>query len=171
VSAEDPGQRVRAALVDGEHIRAWSRPDRVAWLVDQSLHLGAVLVSLGVAVAARSGALAWAAILCALALAAVLAAEFWAVCRTRYVLTSHRVLRVSGVLRHDQEYMSWSKITDVSIERSLADRLTQTATIRIHSANERSSFKALADVKRPMELADAITRQVNRRQGAVPVDD
>jgi uncharacterized membrane protein YdbT with pleckstrin-like domain len=163
-----PEPRIRAALVEGEERLHTSRPDRVAWVFDQSLHVLAVAVCAFVAWQAGSTALAWVAVLAALGLFAYLAGAFWSVSWTRYVLTSHRVMRFSGVLRHDQEYMSWSKITDVSIERSLADRLTATATIRIHSANENSSFKALSDVYRPLELAARITEQVNERAGAPP---
>ena len=161
-----PEPRIEAALVEGEARLHTSRPDRLAWVFDQSLHVLAVLVCAWVAWEAGAAALAWLAALAAVGLFAYLAGAFWSVTCTRYVLTSHRVMRFSGVIRNDQEYMSWSKITDVSIEQSLADRLTATATIRIHSANEKSSFKALSDVYRPLELAARITEQVNKRQSA-----
>ena len=159
-----PEPRIEASLVEGEARLHTSRPDRFAWVFDQLLHVGAILVCAAVAWEAESTALTVAATFATIGFAATFVGRLWVVWWTRYVLTTHRVMRFSGVLRNDQEYMSWSKITDVSIERSLADRLTATATIRIHSANERSSFKALSDVYRPLELAAKITEQVNKRQ-------
>ena len=157
-------QRIVAALVDDETCILASRPDRVAWVVDQLLLVAAIVVSAAVAVAAGSTALAIAAGLAVCGLGVYFVGAFWSMCVTRYVLTSRRVMRLSGVLRDDREYMTWSKVTDVSVERSLADRATATATIRIHSANETSSFKALSDVLCPVDFADAIARQVNERQ-------
>lgn len=171
MSSGGPDARIAASLVDGERVVVARRPDLGAWLFDQWLHVVAVAVCLWVAATAASPGLAWAGAGAAVALGAYLAARLWAVSWTRYVLTTHRAMRVSGVLRHDQEYMTWSKVTEVSVERSLGDRLTRTATIRIHSANEHSSFKAMQDVARPLELAEWITRMVSRRQGAVLVDD
>ena len=166
-----PDARIAASLVDGERVLISRRPDLGAWLFDQWIHLVAVFVCGCVGWNAESSALSWAAAIAMVFLTAYLVARIWAVSWTRYVLTTHRAMRFSGVLRNDQEYMTWSKITDVSIERSIGDRLTRTATIRIHSANEKSSFKAMQDVARPLELADWISRMVSRRAGAVLVED
>ena len=77
------------------------------------------------------------------------------------MLTDHRALRVSGVLRRDYEWISWKKVTDVSVHRSLFDRWFGTATIQIQSANEMSKFKAMDDVPNPVSFAETIVDLVN----------
>jgi hypothetical protein len=156
-------RRVRSAMVDGERCLLASRPDRVAWVIDHVVFLAAV-VAWAVVAGVSGGILRWTCALIAAGIAAWFAGNFAAACCMRYVLTNRRVMRLSGVLRDDREYMTWSKVTDVSVERSFADRLTKTATIRIHSANEQSSFKALSDVLCPETFAHNIAAKVNERQ-------
>jgi uncharacterized membrane protein YdbT with pleckstrin-like domain len=156
---------VSSVLVDGEECAAASRPDRATWVLDNVIHLLSVLVCLIVFVALLDGGgpRAFLGGLGTLVVCAWYGVRFCRMWCTRYLLTSHRVMRVSGVVRRDLEFMTWSKVTDVSIERSLADRLTRTATIRVHSANEQSSFKVLSDVLYPVEFAEEIARRVNAR--------
>ncbi len=61
--------------------------------------------------------------------------------------------------------MAWSKVTDVSIHRSVPDHMFKTATIEIHNANEASGFRAMADVPRPLEFAETISRLVAAKSG------
>lgn len=146
------------------------RPHVLAWAVSQVTDL-VVIVAVAVIVGVTDVALVR-----SLGIAALLGLIVWFVLRgvgvwfTRYVLTTHRALRVSGVLRADCEWMTWSKVTDVAVQRSAVDRLLGTATIRIHSANERSSFKAMDDVPDPIPFAEKISEMVNARQGAVIPD-
>jgi hypothetical protein len=83
---------------------------------------------------------------------------------TRYVLTDYRAIRASGILRRDHEWMSWRKVTDVSVNRSLGDRLFGTATIVLHNANEESGFKELADVPDPVRFGGRIAELVHSTQ-------
>ena len=159
-----PDARVVESLGEGEQLLVNDRPDLLAWTIDQWLHLLAIGCCVVITAQAGGGAVAWLGALAAGALSFALVALAWRVGWTRYVITSHRAMRFSGVLRTDQEYMTWSKVTDVSVERSLGDRLTGTATIRIHTASERSSFKAMRDVGDPLEFARWITKMVNARQ-------
>lgn len=140
------------------------RPDMRSWLIDQWLHLVSIIACVVVLARADSGALRLVGLLAVAGLSGWLFAAGLRVSWTRYVITSHRAMRFSGVLRVDQEYLTWSKVTDVSVERSIADRLTGTATIRIHTASERSSFKAMRDVGDPLRFADWITKMVTAQK-------
>ena len=84
---------------------------------------------------------------------------------TRYVITNFRIIRLSGVLRRDYEWIAWNRVTDVAVHRSVMDRIAQTATIRIQSANEQSGFKAMTDIPDPDAFAAQITELVNARRG------
>lgn len=79
---------------------------------------------------------------------------------TRYVVTDRRVMRASGVLRRDHEWMAWPKVTDVAVQRSLLDRWFDTATIQIHSASEKSTFTDMYEVPNPDRMADLIAEMV-----------
>lgn len=160
LTALGPDHRVERSLGDHEQLYVSIRPDMRAWLIDQWLHVASILVCLVVIAAADSGTIRLLGLLAVVGLTGALVIAGLRVSWTRYVITSHRAMRFSGVLRVDQEYLTWSKVTDVSVERSLADRLTGTATIRIHTASEKSSFKAMRDVGDPLAFADWITRMV-----------
>lgn len=71
---------------------------------------------------------------------------------TRYVLTDFRVMRTSGVLDRNVEFIPWRKVTDVSLRRSFWQRLVGASTIRIESANEASQFRAMTDVRNPRDF-------------------
>ena len=154
--------RVNGLLLPGEQVRRRTSPDKGAWWIG----IGAPRVSVALLVAAfsiRSDQL----------VIAVLGSVFLVVVgvnviitglrlsATRYVLTDFRAIRVSGVLRNDCEWLTWGKVTDVSIARSMSDRVMKTATIQIHSANEDSAFRALDEVPSPLAFADAIAELVN----------
>jgi hypothetical protein len=86
---------------------------------------------------------------------------------TRYVVTDMRVLRVSGVLNRSAEFIPWGKITDVTRSESLVQWLAHTATIRIESANERSSFRAIDDIDDPDNFYRVLVQLVDRKQGRI----
>ena len=162
-----PNRRLLAQLGSGERVVLHCRPQMVAWVLGQWTEFLVSAACLWFIVAApdmlvRTGALA--VILGVVVEIGCRANIIW---HTRYVLTTHRAMRLSGVIHLDCEWMTWSKVTDVHIERSLADRLLGTATIRIQSANERSAFKSMYDVPEPRRFTDIVTEMVNRRQGPV----
>jgi len=159
-----PDVRVDRSLGEREKLYVSIRPDMRAWLIDQWLHLAAITTCVVIVAGAESGAIRLLGLVAVVGLTGWLIVDALKVSWTRYVITSHRAMRFSGVLRIDQEYLTWSKVTDVSVERSFLDRLTGTATIRIHTASERSSFKAMRDVGDPMAFAEWITRMVTAHQ-------
>jgi len=86
---------------------------------------------------------------------------------TRYVLTNYRAIRVSGWLRRQVEWLTWSKVTDVSVRRTIIDRIFGTATVKIMSANEQSGFKAMSDLSHPKVFVGWVTDLVSAKQGPV----
>jgi uncharacterized membrane protein YdbT with pleckstrin-like domain len=86
---------------------------------------------------------------------------------TRYVITTFRVMRVSGVLARHNAWIPWVKITDLSFHQSIAGRLFGYASIRIESANEDSGFRELRDLKDPVRFNRILVEMISAKQGAV----
>jgi len=164
-----PGRIVGGFLVDDEEVQGpIGHPDMIGWFVGSALV--PLVVALGIlwfSFGADSSAVRFTGALAALVIAVWVFGSFVGAVYTTYVLTDYRAIRISGVLRTDCEWMSWSKVTDVEINQSFLDRMTRTATIRIRSANEESGFRALRDVSNPLEFAQRITRLVNAKHGRV----
>jgi len=166
-----PDRFVDDFLLPGERAIFRSPPEMLPWVLSQVVDYAIIVLLVWMLAATDSD---WVALLALIGVVVVVAQLTWRaldVWYTRYVLTTHRALRVSGILRTDCEWMAWSKVTDVSIRRSVPDYMFQTATIEIRNANEMSRFRAMADVPRPLEFAETITRLVQARQGGVHIDD
>lgn len=165
-----PRRLIDDYLAAGETVVFDEPPDLRAWFAMQwPEHLG-ILGTVIVMLNAGSTSVLAVAALVLVALVASLAWQIVDRAYTRYVLTDHRVLRMSGTLRRDHEWMSWKKITDVSVQRSMVDRMFGTATIRIQSANEASGFAAMRDVPHPDHFAEIVVGMVNQAQGRLDVD-
>lgn len=86
---------------------------------------------------------------------------------TRYVITSFRVMRVSGVLSRHHEWIPWVKVTDLSFRQTFLGRRFGYATIRIESANEGSNLKDLTDLHDPVTFNRILVEMISRKQGTV----
>ena len=156
-----PGELAQQYLTDDELIYFDQAPDLRAWIWTQWLDLTVAVVVVGIMLAASDSRVTVLGLIGEIWLLGTLAWRLTDQAYTRYVLTDHRALRVSGVLRRDYEWISWKKVTDVSVHRSLLDRWFGTATIQIQSANELSKFKEMADVPNPVSFAETIVDLVN----------
>lgn len=157
-----PGAVVKSYLTDGEKVLFEERPLVLAWWLNQIVEYVVGVALLVMILAAGNELVTKIGVLMLIALGLSLVSRFLQYQFTRYVLTDYRALRVSGVLRRDYEWMSWSKVSDVSVHRSLLDRMMGTAHVHVQSANELSSFKEISDVPFPTQFADLILRLVQR---------
>ena len=85
---------------------------------------------------------------------------------TRYVATTHRVLVRRGIVTRTGKDITLSKITDVSFERTLLDRLTGSGTLRIESAGDSpdETFRAIPRSDRVQQVINRlIDEDANRR--------
>lgn len=156
-----PRELAEQYLTDDELIYFDEAPDLRAWIWTQWFDLIIVAVVVVIMFAAQDARVTALGLIGEIGLIGSLAWRLAEQSYTRYVLTDHRALRVSGVLRRDYEWISWKKVTDVSVHRSLVDRWFGTATIQIQSANETSKFKEMADVPNPVSFAETIVDLVN----------
>lgn len=160
---------VRSSLAEDEQVIHEQGPDARVWLLEQIPEAFIAGVCLVIVVAASSTPVTVIGLVGVTSIIANVAAGYLQRRSTRYVITQYRVIRFSGVFRRDHEWMSWKKVTDVSVRRSLIDRWAHTATIKIQSANEASGFAAMNDLARPLEFAQTVVDLVNASQGKVPI--
>ncbi|WP_076262773.1 PH domain-containing protein [Intrasporangium flavum] len=79
---------------------------------------------------------------------------------TRYVITSHRVMVRRGILTKTGKDITLSKITDVSFEQTLLDRLIRSGSLHIESAGD-SPDENLRYIPRSNEVQQLINRLID----------
>ncbi|GAB3872825.1 PH domain-containing protein [Terrabacter terrigena] len=95
---------------------------------------------------------------------------------THYVITSHRVMVRRGILTKNGKDITLSKITDVSFQQTVLDRLIRSGSLHIESAGD-SPDENLANIPRSNEVQQLINRLIDeddlrrRRHGSGVVDD
>ncbi len=98
---------------------------------------------------------------------------------TRYVITTHRVMLRQGILNKSGKDITLSKITDVSYERRMLDRMVGSGTLSIESAGDSPNelFRAIPHSDRVQQLINHLIdedankramRMVTRAQGESP---
>ncbi|MCU1536969.1 MAG: rane-flanked domain [Humibacillus sp.] len=89
---------------------------------------------------------------------------------THYVVTSHRVMVRRGILTKNGKDITLSKITDVSFQQTLMDRIIRSGSLHIESAGD-SPDENLANIPRSNEVQQLINRLIDeddlRRRGHV----
>lgn len=96
-----------------------------------------------------------------------LRAKRWVEQYTAYVLTTSRVMRVSGFFKRNSAWIPWAKVTDVRFEQTLLGRVFGYATVYIDSANETSGLASMKNLQDPGAFYLMLTRLVQQRQGAL----
>jgi membrane protein YdbS with pleckstrin-like domain len=106
--------------------------------------------------------------LCLLFLAfSVLIIKRWLQRYTAYVMTSMRIMRLSGVFNRSLAWIPWVKITDIRYETTFVGRLLGYSTVYIDSANEQSGLGQMRNLQHPRQFYRILTEQVEQKQGNV----
>lgn len=79
---------------------------------------------------------------------------------THYVVTSHRVMVRKGILSKVGKDITLSKITDVSFEQTLLDRIISSGSLRIESAGD-SPDETLRNIPHSNEVQQLINRLID----------
>ncbi|EWT00785.1 hypothetical protein N865_13675 [Intrasporangium oryzae NRRL B-24470] len=79
---------------------------------------------------------------------------------THYVITSHRVMVRKGILTKVGKDITLSKITDVSFEQSLLDRIINAGSLRIESAGD-SPDETLDNIPNSNDVQQLINRLID----------
>lgn len=167
-----PANSIEGYLVAGEDVLHIDAPALNAFFIEE---LPIILITTVAGVAAivwgtTTGNLfvAGLAMVTCGALMLYLRAKRWAEQYTAYVLTTARVMKVSGFLRRSAAWIPWVKVTDVRIEASLMGRLLGYATVYIDSANETSGLAEMKNLRDPRAFYIMLTELVQLKQGSLP---
>ena len=79
---------------------------------------------------------------------------------THYVITSHRVMVRRGILTKNGKDITLSKITDVSFQQTVLDRLIRSGSLHIESAGD-SPDENLANIPRSNDVQQLINRLID----------
>jgi uncharacterized membrane protein YdbT with pleckstrin-like domain len=89
---------------------------------------------------------------------------------THYVITTHRVMVRRGILSKSGKDITMSKITDVSFEQSMLDRIVGAGTLLIESAGD-SPNEYLRNIPHSDDVQQLVNRLIdedaNRRAGRI----
>lgn len=90
---------------------------------------------------------------------------------TRYVVTTNRIIYLKGVLKRTHQWIPWAKVTDLSMEQTIPDRIKNVGSVRIESANEDSQFRKMTNLTNPETMMRVLVYMVSQRQGSVPLPE
>ncbi len=154
---EDPGETLRRKHLTYEEQVFYEDPPATWSLVLGTWWLWLVLVAT-VFVVVSSEFRLWRLGVVVLLVAAVILGVKWVRRHyTRYVVTSMRVLRLSGVLTRRVDWMPLSRITDVTFKQNPFERAGGFADVRIVSASEATGLRTLEDVADPVRFHRILT--------------
>jgi membrane protein YdbS with pleckstrin-like domain len=84
---------------------------------------------------------------------------------TSYVVTDARIMRIRGIVSRRAHSIPWVRVTDLTLDQSLAGRVFGYATLHIESANEDSGLRDLEGVSDPMLFNQYVVDMVVAKQG------
>ncbi len=157
-------------LAPGERVARSLRPHWLTVFVPTLLGLVLLGVSIGVAWAtpddSTGNTIQWVAVAVAVLVALPLVVwPFLVRGTTHYVITSHRVMVRRGVLSKQGKDITLSKITDVSFQQTLLDRILRSGTLTIESAGD-SADELLRNIPNSDQVQQLINRLIDEDANA-----
>lgn len=83
---------------------------------------------------------------------------------TKYTLTSGKILCDFGILNRTQEEIWLYRIVDVTLKRTLLQRIFGVGTIEIYSGDKSTPIFAIKDIKKPIEIKEAISQKIEQER-------
>ncbi|MEZ5322118.1 MAG: PH domain-containing protein [Microthrixaceae bacterium] len=155
-----PGDLARQAIPVEEEILYDCAPNMTSWVWEQWLQLivmGALVTMVALAHTKPVTVVGGAGLVL---LIGDLVARGLRKLYTRYVVTEHRVVRISGPVRLDFEWIGFNKVTEVSVTQSVFNRILGTASVTVHSARDESAFRTMSEVPSPVEFTSLIVTRI-----------
>lgn len=165
-----PDELIERYLGQGEEKIHSDHPSFRAFLITNGLLVLALLAATAVFVLFAFNGSTLGGIVIGLIALGVAAALFFRRLReayTSYVITTVRIIRLSGVLSRSVKSIPWVRVTDLSMEQRLIGRLLGYATVHIESANEESGLRNLKGVSDPLRFHSYLVDMVVAKHGPI----
>lgn len=163
-----PDEIVEDYLGHGERVIYDDHPSLRAFVVEHALLVLALFVCVGLFVGVGLQGSASALVITFLLLSVVtlvLVLQRLSERYTSYVITSVRMMRISGVLTRHVHSIPWMRVTDLGYEQDALGRLFGYATVHIESANEESGLRNLDGIGKPKVFNQYLVDMVVAKQG------
>lgn len=79
---------------------------------------------------------------------------------TKYTLTNKKLLCDFGILNHTQEEIMLYRIVDITLKRSLLQRIFNVGTISLYTADKSTPVFLIRDVLSPIEVKELLSKNI-----------
>ena len=83
---------------------------------------------------------------------------------TRYILTDEKLLIVKGLIKQTEEEVRLYRILDLTLSRSLIERIDRVGTIHCCSSDKTASEFDIKRIRNPREVKEKLSQQVEKQR-------
>ena len=83
---------------------------------------------------------------------------------TRYILTDEKLLIVKGLIKQTEEEVRLYRILDMTLSRSLIERIDRVGTIHCCSSDKTAAEFDIKRVRNPREVKEQLSQQVEKQR-------
>ena len=83
---------------------------------------------------------------------------------TRYILTDEKLLIVKGLIKQTEEEVRLYRILDMTLSRSLIERIDRVGTIHCCSSDKTASEFDIKRIRNPREVKEKLSQQVEKQR-------
>ena len=83
---------------------------------------------------------------------------------TRYILTDEKLLIVKGLIKQTEEEVRLYRILDMTLSRSLIERIDRVGTIHCCSSDKTAAEFDIKRIRNPREVKEQLSQQVEKQR-------
>ena len=83
---------------------------------------------------------------------------------TRYILTDERLLIIKGLIKQTEEEVRLYRILDMTLSRSLIERIDRVGTIHCCSSDKTAAEFDIKRIRNPREVKEKLSQQVEKQR-------
>ncbi|MBR6413573.1 MAG: PH domain-containing protein [Oscillospiraceae bacterium] len=83
---------------------------------------------------------------------------------TRYILTDEKLLIIKGLIKQTEEEVRLYRILDMTLSRSLIDRIDRVGTIHCCSSDKTAAEFDIKRIRNPREVKEKLSQQVEKQR-------
>lgn len=83
---------------------------------------------------------------------------------TRYILTDEKLLIIKGLIKQTEEEVRLYRILDMTLSRSLIDRIDRVGTVHCCSSDKTAAEFDIKRIRNPREVKEKLSQQVEKQR-------